>query len=176
MMILISTTLSIVGVRFAVIVGIIAGMGNLIPYCGPFIAYGASIIICLANGEFTKMIIAIVALIVIQAIDGNIIGPKLLSHSIKVHPLLVIICLIIGNSVGGLLGMLLAVPVGALIKVIFMRFIENRLAAREAAKGENIEPPSDSRDIEEDFGKDEVDMFQSAEKIVNEISKEINEE
>lgn len=134
MMVLISITLSIVGVKFAIIIGIIAGLGNLIPYCGPFIAYGASAIVCLINGEPMKMVAAIIALIIIQAVDGNIIGPKLLSQSIKVHPLLVIISLIIGSAVGGFFGMLFAVPVGALIKVIFMRYIDSRIAYKEAVK------------------------------------------
>ncbi len=134
MMVLISITLTIIDVRFAIIIGIIAGIGNLIPYFGPFIAYGGSIVVCLISGEFTKLIIALIALFVIQAIDGNIIGPKLLSHSIKIHPLLVIISLIFGSSIGGLFGMLLAVPIGALIKVIFMRYIENRLAMKEALR------------------------------------------
>lgn len=136
MMVLISLTLSIVGVNFAIIIGILAGLGNLIPYCGPFIAYGLSALVCLVNGDMTKLVIAIVALIVIQFIDGNIIGPKLLSQSIEIHPLLVIICLIIGSSIGGLLGMLFAVPVGALIKVIFMRFIDSRIAKKEAKRQE----------------------------------------
>ncbi|MDO5293609.1 MAG: AI-2E family transporter [bacterium] len=143
MMVLISVTLSIVGVNFAVIIGILAGLGNLIPYCGPFIAYGLSAIVCLVNGDITKMIIAIIALIVIQFIDGNVIGPKLLSQSIEVHPLLVIICLIVGSSVGGLLGMLFAVPVGALIKVIFMRFIDNRIQMKEAIKKYHSSDDSD---------------------------------
>lgn len=134
MMVLISITLSIVGVNFAVIIGILAGLGNLIPYCGPFIAYGLSAIVCLVNGDITKMVIAIIALFVIQFLDGNVIGPRLLSQSIEVHPLLVIICLIIGSSIGGLVGMLFAVPVGALIKVIFMRFINNRIEKKEALK------------------------------------------
>lgn len=143
MMVLISVTLSIVGVNFAIIIGILAGLGNLIPYCGPFIAYGLSAIVCLVNGDVTKMIIAIIALIVIQFLDGNVIGPKLLSQSIEVHPLLVIICLIIGSSVGGLLGMLFAVPVGALIKVIFMRFIDNRIQMKEAIKKYHSSDDSD---------------------------------
>ncbi len=175
MMILISTTLAIVGVKFAVIIGIISGLGNLIPYCGPFIAYGASAVVCLVNGEFTKMIIAIIALVIVQAIDANVLGPKLLSHSIKVHPLLVIICLIIGSSVGGLLGMLLAVPVGVLIKVIFMRFIDNRLAMKEALADGPMERSPDLWEPEE-FPKEEDNLIHSAEEIVNEISKEINEE
>ena len=176
MMILISATLSIVGVKFAVIIGIIAGLGNLVPYFGPFIAYGASAIVCLVNGDFTKMIIAIIALAIIQAIDANIIQPKLLSHSIKVHPLLVIICLIIGSSIGGLLGMLFAVPVGALIKLIFMRFIDNRLAMKEAIANGSKQAPPDFWDIANGTEAEDKELAQSAEDFVSEISKEINDE
>lgn len=133
MMILISITLSIIGVKFAIVIGIMAGIGNLIPFCGPFVAYAGTILISVMNGQYKKMIIAIIALFIIQTIDGNIIGPKLLSHSIKIHPLLIIISLIFGSAIGGLLGMLLAVPVGAFIKVLFVRFIDYRIEAKETA-------------------------------------------
>ena len=131
MMVLTSVSLSIIGVKFSVVIGICAGIGNLIPYCGPFIAYGSSAIVCLINGEITKLIISLLVLVTIQAVDANIIGPKLLSQSIEVHPLLVIISLIFGSAIGGLFGMFLAVPVGALIKVLFNRFIDNRIKSKE---------------------------------------------
>jgi predicted PurR-regulated permease PerM len=73
------------------------------------------------------LIISLIALFVIQAVDGNLIGPKLLSKSIKIHPLIIIISLIFGSALGGFLGMLLAVPVGAYLKLIFVRFINHRL-------------------------------------------------
>ena len=63
-------------------------------------------------------------------IDGNIINPRLLSNQVRVHPLFVIACIIAGGALGGLLGMLLAVPVGAFIKKQFERF----LMARERKK------------------------------------------
>jgi predicted PurR-regulated permease PerM len=131
MMIIISLTLSIVGVKFAVIIGILAGIGNLIPYCGPIIAYLSTGIICIINGQYKELIIAVIALFIVQAVDGNIIAPKLLSQSIQIHPVLVIISLIFGSAIGGLLGMLLAVPVGALIKVLFVRYINLRLEKKE---------------------------------------------
>jgi predicted PurR-regulated permease PerM len=131
MMILISLTLSVIGVKFAIIIGVFAGIGNLIPYCGPFVAYFSTTIICLINGQYKELIIALIALFIVQAIDGNIIAPKLLSKSIEIHPVLVIIFLIFGSAIGGLLGMLLAVPVGALIKVLFVRFIDHKLEAKE---------------------------------------------
>ncbi|MDF2588707.1 MAG: hypothetical protein K0S41_2548 [Anaerocolumna sp.] len=131
MMGLICLLLSIVGVKFAVIIGVFAGIGNLIPYCGPIIAYLSTTLVCLINGQYKELIIALIALFIIQAIDGNVIAPKLLSHSIQIHPVLVIIFLIFGNAIGGLLGMLLAVPVGALIKLLFVRFIDHKLEKKE---------------------------------------------
>ncbi len=131
MMAVISLTLSVIGVKFGVIIGILAGIGNLIPYCGPFVAYFSTALVCLINGQYKELIIAVIALFIVQAIDGNVIAPKLLSHSIQIHPVLVIISLIFGNAIGGLLGMLLAVPVGALIKVLFVRYINHRLEKKE---------------------------------------------
>lgn len=134
MMILISLVLALTGVKFGIIIGIFAGIGNLIPYCGPFIAYVGTILVCILNGDYSRLIIALILLLVIQTLDGNVIQPKLLSDSIEIHPVLVIIFLIFGNAVGGLLGMLLAVPVGALGKVLFVRYIDLRLKQREESE------------------------------------------
>ena len=127
MMFLISIVLSIVGVKFAIVIGILAGIGNLIPYFGPIVAYISTSLVCLINGDIRTWIIAMIALFVIQFIDGNVIGPKLLSHAIKIHPLIIIVSLIFGSALGGFLGMLLAVPVGAYLKLVFVRFVDRRL-------------------------------------------------
>lgn len=131
MLLLISIILSIIGVKFALLIGVLAGIGNLIPYLGPIVAYGTTIIACLVNGQYKELLIALIALLIVQAIDGNIIAPKLLSHSIQIHPVLIIISLIFGSAIGGLLGMLLAVPVGALIKLLFVRYIDSRLLHKD---------------------------------------------
>jgi predicted PurR-regulated permease PerM len=80
-----------------------------------------------------RLLISILALAVIQFLDGNLIGPKLLSRSIKIHPL-IIISLIFGSAIGGFLGMLLAVPVGAYVKLIFVRFVDHRMEHKEEQK------------------------------------------
>ncbi|MBH1941699.1 AI-2E family transporter [Mobilitalea sibirica] len=136
MMVLISLVLSITGVKFAIVIGIFAGIGNLIPYFGPIVAYISTTIVCLINGDIKTLLISLIALAVIQFIDGNLIGPKLLSKSIEIHPLIVIISLIFGSALGGFLGMLLAVPVGAYIKLVFARFINHRYDRKEATKKE----------------------------------------
>ncbi|BCN28802.1 AI-2E family transporter [Anaeromicropila herbilytica] len=123
MMVAVSFTLMLTGTKFAILIGILTGLANLIPYLGGFVAYGLTIIVCLMNGEYQVLLVSIIALFIVQNIDANIVGPKLLSSSIKIHPLLVIIFLIVGSAVGGLFGMLLAVPVGGFIKVEFMKWI-----------------------------------------------------
>ena len=130
MCILVSVSLSIIGVPFAVIIGILTGIGNLIPYVGPIVAYGSTILVCLVHFDIQKLIIAVIAICVIQTIDGNVINPRLLSHSISVHPMLVIASLIVGGAAGGIVGMLLAVPVAGLLKLYFDRFIQDVLSRR----------------------------------------------
>lgn len=123
MAVLVSVSLSIIGVRYGLIIGILTGFGNLIPYVGPFVAYGSTALICLLYGDYTRLVSALIALFVIQTLDGNVINPKLLSSSIDIHPLLVIASLLVGGAVGGVLGMLLAVPVGTLLKLQFERLL-----------------------------------------------------
>ncbi len=132
MAVLVSVALSLIGVKYAVIIGILSGIGNLIPYLGPVVAYGSTIIVTLLTGDWRRLLVAIVILFVIQTIDGNVINPRLLSSSIDVHPMLVIAALIIGGAVGGIVGMLFAVPVAAFLKIQFDKVIDRLVAARTA--------------------------------------------
>lgn len=130
MAVLVSVSLSVLQVRYAVVIGVLTGFGNLIPYVGPFIAYGMTALVCLVYGDFTKILPALIALFVIQTVDGNVINPRLLSQNIDVHPLVVIIALIIGGSLGGFLGIFLAAPVASLIKLELDKFMEQKLSMR----------------------------------------------
>jgi len=131
MAVLVSVSLSVLQVRYAVVIGVLTGFGNLIPYVGPFIAYGLTALVCLVYGDFTKILPALIALFVIQTVDGNVINPRLLSQNIDVHPLVVIIALIIGGSLGGFLGIFLAAPVASLIKLELDKFMEQKLSMRK---------------------------------------------
>lgn len=130
MAVLVSVSLSVLQVRYAVVIGVLTGFGNLIPYVGPFIAYGLTTLVCLVYGDFTKLLPALIALFVIQTVDGNVINPRLLSQNIDVHPLVVIIALIIGGSLGGFLGIFLAAPVVSLIKLELDKFMEHKVSMR----------------------------------------------
>ena len=82
------------------------------------------------SGEIKTMIISIIIISVVQVLDGAVINPKLLSHSIEIHPLLVLVAIIAGEKVGGFAGMIVAVPFAALLKIWFERLVERRAKAR----------------------------------------------
>ncbi|MBC7958508.1 MAG: AI-2E family transporter [Vallitaleaceae bacterium] len=141
MCIVISVALSIIGIKFSVLIGVIAGLANLIPYFGPIVAYAGTLLFGLLNGQVNQVIIAIIVLVIIQQVDGSIIGPKFIGNSVDLKPVLILIAVIIGASVAGVLGMVLAVPVTGFLKVILVRFVDRRLEKKklEELQGERNE-------------------------------------
>ena len=112
------------GIPSAILVGLFVAIGNMIPYVGPIVGYFMVIIVCIPSASFDKMAVGIIILTVLMFIDGNIINPKLLSNAVSVHPLLVVAALIAGGAIGGIVGMIVAVPTAALIKLQFDRYID----------------------------------------------------
>ena len=107
----------IVGVPFALLIGVFAGITNMIPYIGPYIGLLPALILAMSN-SVRQTILVIIVCVVIQQIDGNLIYPNVIGKSLDIHPLTIIIILLVAGNLAGLLGMLLAVPVYAVIKVI----------------------------------------------------------
>lgn len=132
----ISVALSLAGTSYALVIGLLTGLGALVPYMSGVMGYGSTIIVGFITGDVKMTLIALFIIFVIYTIDGNVINPKLLSQSINIHPMLVIISLLIGGKVGGFLGMLVGVPVSGLLKLWFDRFIAYRSKknAKEANK------------------------------------------
>ena len=123
---LVSIALLIAGVPYAVVIGILTGIGNLVPYVGPVVGFGSLVIVCLAEGSVKTLIVGGLILAAVMFIDGNVINPRMLSSNVEVHPVLVIVALLAGGKVGGVVGMLVAVPVAALMKLQFDKYVEKR--------------------------------------------------
>ncbi|MDR2532307.1 MAG: AI-2E family transporter [Oscillospiraceae bacterium] len=127
---------------YALVLGILLGVLNIIPYFGSiFGSIIASLIMAFDRGLEIAVITAIILLIV-QQIDGNYINPKIMGTSFKVSPVLVIIAITIGGAIGGVPGMIFAIPVVNVLKTILEEFIENREKLKNSNPVE-IAPASD---------------------------------
>lgn len=110
--------LLILDVKFALILGIFNGILNIVPYFGPIIGGVPAIFIALMDSP-NKALYTIIAVFLIQQIEGNILSPKITGDSTNMHPIIIIILLLVGEKLGGLIGMVIAVPIGVIVKVIY---------------------------------------------------------
>lgn len=110
--------LAIIKVKFALMLGILNGILNIIPYFGPIIGGGPAIFIAFMESP-TKALYTVLAMFILQQIEGNILSPKITGDSTNMHPIMIIILLLIGEKLGGFMGMIVAVPIGVIIKVIY---------------------------------------------------------
>jgi predicted PurR-regulated permease PerM len=112
----------IIGVKYAILLGIITGILNLIPYIGILFAGLLSIVATLTGSpDLSLMIGVVIVTIVVQLIDNNIIVPLVVSSKVEINAFISIIGIIIGGAIAGISGMFLALPVLAIMKVIFDR-------------------------------------------------------
>ena len=114
-----AVALVLVGLPFGAIVGLVAGLLTFIPYVGCLTGFVVSMAI--AVGQFDNWVsIALVAVIFVvgQVIEGNFLTPKLVGDRVGLHPVWIIFALLAGGALFGFLGLLLAVPVAALIGVL----------------------------------------------------------
>lgn len=111
-------TLIFLKVGFPVILSVLNAFFNIVPYFGPIFGAIPAIFIALVDSP-QKALYTTIWLYLIQQIEGNILSPKITGDSISMHPLVVILLLIIGGKAAGFLGMILAIPIGVIIKVIY---------------------------------------------------------
>lgn len=122
--ILVTIGMSIIGVKYAVLLGFMIGLFNIIPYFGAIVAVAISILITIITGGVSQTLIMAIVVIILQQIDSNIINPKIIGNSLEISTLLVIFAVTVGGAYWGVLGMFLAVPVVAVLKIIIDDWIE----------------------------------------------------
>ncbi|MBQ3292520.1 MAG: AI-2E family transporter [Mogibacterium sp.] len=146
-------TLKICGIQFALMISVIVGITNIIPFFGPFIGAIPSVLILLLE-EPVQALYFIIIIIIIQQIDGNIIGPKIVGNAIGISSFWVLVAVLIGGGVFGFGGMALGVPVFA----VFYRYV-NKITTRSLKK-KNKEIHSVSYMSLEQFGinDDEIEL------------------
>ena len=116
--------MSIMGVRYATLLGFLIGLFNLIPFFGAIVAVGIAIFITICTGGSWKAIWLAIVVIILQQIDANIINPKIMSDKLKISPILVIFSVAFAGAYFGVLGMFLAVPIIAMLKLIIDDYLD----------------------------------------------------
>lgn len=124
--ILSSLGLFILNIDFALIIGMAAGIFNLIPYFGPVVGAVPALIIALVKFSVWKALAVVIMFLIVQQLDSLIIYPYVMKHQVGLHPLGVIFGLLAGGVLMGLVGMLIAVPLLAVGKAVIGYFIEKR--------------------------------------------------
>jgi predicted PurR-regulated permease PerM len=109
-----------IGLPFWLLVGMVAGVFNLVPLIGPFIGGGLAVIIALIDGEPLKALWAALVLLAVQQLDNHLISPNVMSRTVQLHPVVVMLALLVGASFAGLFGMLVIVPLVAVAKIVFL--------------------------------------------------------
>lgn len=111
----------LVGIDYALVIGIFAGAMIVIPYLGPYLGLVPALLVALPDG-MEKALLVILVCIIVQQLDGNLVYPNVIGKSLSIHPLTIIILLLAAGNLFGLVGMVLAVPVYAVTKTVIRYF------------------------------------------------------
>lgn len=115
---------------YAALLAIIVGITNMIPYFGPFIGMVPAIILTLFVSPIKALWVGLF-IFGLQQFDGYFLGPKILGDSVGLSPFWIILGILVGGSLMGVLGMLLAVPIVAVLQMIFTRMVDKRLSKKD---------------------------------------------
>ena len=143
--ILSSIGLSVIGLDFAVFIGVFAGIANVIPYFGPLLGMIPAFIIGLFTEDFTQAAVAVIVLIIVQQIDSNIIYPKVVGSSTGLHPLTVLLAVSVFGYFGGIIWMILAVPIAGIIQAFIVKWAfrkERKLEGSAQPAAETADSPA----------------------------------
>lgn len=117
--------LFILKVKLPILLAAINGILNIIPYFGPIVGILIIVLVSLIS-KGSNTVLVLVILFLIQQLEGNLLSPKVIGDSTEIHPLVIIILLLIGEKIGGFIGMIVVIPIGVIIKVIINNTSEYR--------------------------------------------------
>ncbi len=116
------------GIEFAIVIGFITGIADIIPYIGPFLGFVPAVIFAFISSPIKALWVGIF-FILIQWGENNILGPKILGKTTGMHPLTILLAIIVGGTMFGVLGMLLSVPFVS-VMIILYKYFKNKINIR----------------------------------------------
>ncbi len=132
--------LLILHVPYAFLLGLLAAVGDLVPYVGAVLTFIPAVFTALINNGFVNALIVALVFIGIYELEGHIIAPAIVSRQVELTPLSVLLAVLVGAELGGIIGMLVAVPVAGVLRLIILRVI-TRPAKAPAPLGANEKAP-----------------------------------
>jgi len=117
----------LVGLPFWLLIGMIAGLLNIIPFVGPWVGGTLGVLVALATTDLQTALWTAVVALVVQQVDNHFVSPTVLRATVRLHPALIILGLIAGAALGGFWGVVLTVPVMASVKIIVGHFWRTRV-------------------------------------------------
>ena len=130
--IIVSIGLWLLGVEYALTLGLLAAVFELVPVIGPIIAGSVALLISLSE-SFSLALYVLIFFFLVQQLENNILVPLVYRKLARVHPIMVLVALLAGGQAAGIFGMLLAVPIAILVQEIFSYIAERK--ARETGLG-----------------------------------------
>jgi predicted PurR-regulated permease PerM len=113
-----SVGLRVINLDFWLLIGMVAGVFNIIPLVGPYIGGVPALVIALTTREPITAVWVVVIMVAVQQIDNHFISPMVMHRAVKLHPVLVMVALLLGGTLAGFFGLLVAVPAAAVLKIL----------------------------------------------------------
>jgi predicted PurR-regulated permease PerM len=119
--VMITIALTLLHVPYSFLLGLVAGLGDLIPYLGAILAFIPAFASALINNGLPNALGVLAAFVLIFELEGHFISPYIMSRNVKLSPLAVLLSVLVGAELGGIVGMLIAVPVVSILRIIILR-------------------------------------------------------
>lgn len=120
----------VVGMPYALLLALFLAVADIVPYLGPIIGAAPAVIIALTLSP-SLLIKVVIVNIIVQQCEGNLISPQIMGRSLKLHPMAIVAALLVGGELGGVLGLIVAVPLLAVLKVIWLNIVQQRRVTRK---------------------------------------------
>ncbi|HLR70240.1 MAG TPA: AI-2E family transporter [Pseudogracilibacillus sp.] len=114
-----------VQLKYALVLAVIMGLTNLIPYFGPIIGTVPAVAVAMTT-SWKLVIIVLVTTVIVQILENSFLSPYIMGKSVQIHPVIIIFTLLIGAEIGGIIGMIIAVPAITIVRAIFVQIYANK--------------------------------------------------
>jgi predicted PurR-regulated permease PerM len=136
----------LIGLQFWLLIGLVGGLLNIVPLLGPWVGGILGVLVAITTADLPTAMWAVVVAVIVQQIDNNFVSPSVLRATVRLHPAVILLSLVLGGALAGLWGVIIAVPLVAAIKILLGHWWRTRVLGQtweEASEAmfEDPEPP-----------------------------------